>query len=217
MTTSVCYWRFIKIGVDLLSLIPSTNRLAGGSVAGLDRIVSKPETLNQSFEITVDAMVGFHGDGWTRISLHTALFNAQSDVINESIDNPTGPLCWVDDESKTTTTTGLESAGDDVVVGVTSLTTLDSAVNDYVLLINESSQIGQLAKVSGIGVNEITVDLDEDLPSGSIVLKVFMAYPGSVFQGADTGRPVEQSDDKYRFSTYWRFLAGEMPVKGASL
>ena len=217
MSTSVCYWRFIKIGTSMLSMTPNPSRRAAGSVMGLDQKVSTPESLNPNFEFMVEVMVGFHGSAWSRIDLHEALFDAVTDVVDESYDNPTGPLCWIDDEAQTTTTSNTESAGSGVQIEVASVSALNVAVNDYVLLINTSSQIGQLAKVTAKDGSSITVDtLDEDLASGSTVLKVFMAYPDCVFQGADLGRPVENSDDRYRFSTFWRFISGGIPVKSAT-
>lgn len=213
---SVLYWRYKKIGTKLLALIPAVSKRSG-VVQGLDQKVATPVQTNPNFEWAVEASVMFFSASWRRPDLHAALQDALTGIIDEQFVNPVGPLCWVDDETKTTTTSNAETAGSAVQIEVVSVAALDVVANDYVLLINSTDQIGQLAKVTAKDGSSITVDvLDEDLDAGSTVLKVFQAYPDCAFVSADTGRPTENSEDAFRFSTSWRFLAGGNPVRSTA-
>ncbi len=217
MSTPLLYWRWIALGTSLISVVPVVSE-GGETSPGLDREGIIPETPSPNFTWDLTGLVPFRDVAWGRTEFHSALVDAMSNCVEQrASETPLGPLSWIEDPSHTTTISGAETAGDDVVVAVASLAALSLAVDDYVLFADVTNKAASLSQVTATDTNEITVDnLAEDMASGISVYKVFLAYPDTKFVSCDPGSPPEQTNDRYRFSTTWRFVGGTRPVRSAA-
>lgn len=199
----------------MVSIIPRPQRVYA-THPGLHRLTTTPESMNPNWTWNLTAIIAFTNRTWTREDFHVSLTAQLIDIIGDTTTKPTGPLCWIEDNAHATTTTADEIAGSNIVVNLTSLTALNAATNDYVLIMDSTQNIALLCKVEGTGSNTITVDLDEAVNTGATVYKVFVGYDNSIIHAVDPGDPVEQARDRYRFQTRWRFTSGALPVKSPS-
>lgn len=215
MGTPVAFFRHHELGTGMISIVARPQRVYA-THPGLHRVTTTPESTNPNWTWNLTAIIAFTNNAWTREDFQANISELMIDIVGDTINKPTGPLCWIEDNAHATTTTADETTGSDVVVNLASLSTLNVSVNDYVLLFDETANVALLVKVEATGSDTITVDLDEDVPTGSLAYKVFVGYDDSIIHAIDPGDPVEQARDRYRFQTRWRFTSGALPVKSPS-
>jgi len=212
------YFRHRRIGVGVRTVNTRIQRQGLGVFQGNDQggVKLSGESPNFLHEHTVQVSVW--GVGWTQEELHEYLDDLATGLVDDCSNHGSGPLVWVKDDSHQTTTSNAESAGTGVVVEVASLSALGLAVNDYVLLLDAANDVAFYAKVTATatGPDSITVDLDDDLASGSEVWKGWMVYPSCYFDSLDPGAAPEQAMDHLRPITTWRFLSGTKKVRSAA-
>ena len=224
MAKSRAYFDRYQIGTTLVGMPERLQRLGANQYVGIDRKQAGIEHLNPNFSLNVTLLAAFYNPSWTQRDLYAHFRNLHRAIMDHSETYGKGWLTWVDSDEETTTTSNLESAGSGVEIEVANVAALNVNVDDYVLVIPPASlspldldDPAEVCKVTQVGAGSITVEtLVNDLPSGSDVFRVFLAYPGTVFQAAELGQPVEQAVDSFRFITSWQFgVNGEAVMSAA--
>ena len=224
MGKSRCYYDRYRLGTTLVGMPETVSRLGSTTFVGIDRRLAGVTTYNPNYAMSVTAILAFHNANWTQRHLYAHFTNINRAVMDHSETRGSGWLTWVDSDDETTTTSNPEVAGDAVEVEVANVSALNVNVDDYILFIPPASlspldldDPAEVCKVTQVGIGSVTVEsLASNLPAGSTVYRVFIAYEEAVFMGADLGQPNEQAQDTFRFVTSWLFAINGNTVLSAS-
>ena len=224
MAKSRCYFDRYRIGTTLVDMQERIQRMGFANYVGIDRVQAGVEHHNPNFAFQVNVMAAMYNPSWTQRGLHAHFRNLHRALMDHADTYGKGWLTWVDSDAETTLTSNTETAGSNVQVEVANVSALSVVADDYVLFIPPASASpldlddpAEVCLVTSVGVGSITVDtLANNLPSGSTVYRVFMAYDGAVFVTADLGTAPEQAQDHFRFLTSWQFDIHGSPVMSAS-
>ncbi len=224
MAKSRAYYDRYRIGTTLIGMPEHIQRLGTANYVGIDRKQAGVQHMNPNFALAVNILAALHDASWTQRDLYAHFRNLNRAMMDYADVYGKGWLTWVDSDDETTTTSNSETAGSDVQIEVANVSALNVLADDYVLFIPPASlspldldDPAEVCKVGSVDGGSITVDtLVNNLPAGSTVYRVFIAYDGAVFVSADLGQPVEQAQDTFRFTTTWMFNVHGDPVMSAS-
>ncbi len=231
-STRIAYFRGIRLGTELITIIPSVSRLGGNDGTDIDQDIAFVSVNSPSMKFSYSVLSYLHGSNTgastPQLELQKAFMQEMRSFIDAGL--KFNDLVWVDDVSKTTLVNkpGADIVGEQtsVALNVDNLTALSISNGDYVWIGSETANEGFFAKVLANGAGSITIDKipGEVLLGGFVeeearrvgdnytVYKAFSCYRRCKYRGQALPEVQENSQDDHRFNMTYQFDSDNMPI-----
>lgn len=229
--TRIAYYRGIRLGTELVSIIPSSSRLGGESAADIDKDTAYVSIMSPNMEFKYSPIVYLDGAaiaGRTKqIALHLAFLQEMTSLQVAGL--KFNDLVWIDDISRKTTVNGggtVTGESLNLNVALTSKAALGTIVDgsSYVWIGSESSKNGFFAKVKGGDATHIIIDVPGAVIVGGVteeearvvaagydVYFVHIGYHRCKYMGQSLPEVQEGSLDTERFNMAYDFVSDRTP------
>lgn len=225
----IAYFRGIRLGTELQSIIPAANRLGGETAADLDRDTAFVSIMSPNMEFRYNVLVYLLGSGsyaTPQIALHRAFLQELRKACSAAL--RFNDLVWIDDISLHTTVNGGGTVTGESLnqsIAVTDKSALGTLTpNETLLWIgSETENQGFFGIYEGGDATHITIDVPGDVylgdgggvleeqarvvKSGYDVYVVTFGYHRCKYSGQTMPEVQENSQDSERFSMTYEFIS----------